>query len=912
LRQIVGIAQFMLEKPAPFLHPHSENIAAVARLVSFCARRKWITLLLALALTLTASWYAAGHFAMSTDLNTLISPDLPWRQREIALSKAFPQRQDVLLAVLDAPSPEHANQAARALQATLQRQDQTFEQVRSLETSDFFTREGLLYLPAADVSARMSQLIDFQPFLGALNRDPSLRGLAGALSLMAQGAPSSGGDPGKAPGKAQPKAPAETEEMGKALGAVADALEAARAGKASDFSWSALLSGGSVRVEDKRRFIEIKPRLDYSALEPGAAAAEATRAAAQELGLTPEHGYRLRLTGDVAMQDEEFATLSQGAALNNSLMAAAVLFILWRALRWGRLILAVMANMIAGLALTAAAGLAMVHVLNPISVAFAVLFVGIGVDFGIQFTVRYREERFQLGALAPALDRAGAGASLPLALAAAATAAGFLSFIPTAYRGVSELGLIAGVGMILAFLSTITLLPALLAILKPPPETAPVGYAFLAPVDRFQTGHRKLIVVAAVGLAVLGAPLLTKVSFDINPLHLRNPNGEAVATLLDLSSDPRTAPNSIEILAHDLTEADALAEKLRALPEVESVTSLSSFVPQEQKRKLADVADARDLLGPSLSVAPLPAPDDAEDAEALLRASGALARVPGLETMARAFGDLAKAPPQARERARGNVIAPMRALLGDVKTSLRAAPVALSDLPPDFARDWIAPDGRARLEILARGDRNDFGNLRVFSDAVRGIAPQAAGAAVSILESGDTVIKAFAQAGALAFVSIALLLWLALRRLGDVALTLAPLLLAGVYTMEICVLIDLKLNFANIIALPLLLGLGVAFKIYYVMAWRAGSAELLQTSLTRAIFFSAMTTATAFGSLYMSNHPGTSSMGALLALSLATTLSAAVFFQPALMGPPRQAHGKADDFRPALRGEGWDERESQD
>jgi len=136
--------------------------------------------------------------------------------------------------------------------------------------------------------------------------------------------------------------------------------------------------------------------------------------------------------------------------------------------------------------------------------------------------------------------------------------------------------------------------------------------------------------------------------------------------------------------------------------------------------------------------------------------------------------------------------------------------------------------------------------------------------------------------------SIAVLLWLALRRIGDVALTLAPLLLAGVYTMEICVLIDLKLNFANIIALPLLLGLGVAFKIYYVMAWRAGTAHLLQTSLTRAIFFSAMTTATAFGSLYLSNHPGTSSMGALLALSLATTLCAAVFFQPALMGPPRQ------------------------
>jgi len=871
---------------SPVLHSPTEEIGFVARLVALCARRKWLTLLLSLALTAFAGWYAAGHFAMSTDLNTLIAQDLPWRQREIALSKAFPQRQDMLLAVLDAPSPEHANAAARKLQTALQSQTAHFKTVRSLETSDYFAREGLLYLPKADVSTRMGQLIDAQPFLGALARDPSLRGLAGAVGLM--GGAQSQPDPKKPEGKhASPEPSAETQEMGKALATVAEALNAASQGQAADFSWSALFSGAPASVADKRRFIQISPKLDYSELQPGAAASEAVRATATSLGLTPDQGYRVRLTGDVAMQDEEFGTLAEGAALNNTLMVAAVLLILWRALRWGRLILAVMANMAAGLALTAAAGLAMVGVLNPISVAFAVLFVGIGVDFGIQFSVRYREERFQHLHLEKAVDLAGAGASLPLALAAAATAAGFFSFIPTAYRGVSELGLIAGVGMILAFCSTVTLLPALLAILKPPPETAPVGYAFLAPIDRFQTGHRKLIVFAALGLALLGAPLLAQVRFDINPLDLRSPKVESVATLLDLSSDPRNALNSIEILANNLPEADALAEKLRALPEVDTVSTLTSFVPEDQKPKLEAIADARDLLGPSLAVTPLPAPDDAGDVAALRAGAKALAHAKGLEAMAAAFQRLADAPASARDVARRDVIAPMVSLLGDVKASLAAAPAALKDLPPELSQDWLAPDGRARLELFPRGDRNDFDNLRKFSDAVRKIAPEAAGAAVSILESGDTVIKAFAQAGALALISITVLLWLALRRIGDVALTLAPLLLAGVYTMEISVLIGLKLNFANIIALPLLLGLGVAFKIYYVMAWRAGSAELLQTSLTRAIFFSAMTTATAFGSLYLSNHPGTSSMGELLALSLATTLCAAVFFQPALMGPPR-------------------------
>ena len=150
------------------------------------------------------------------------------------------------------------------------------------------------------------------------------------------------------------------------------------------------------------------------------------------------------------------------------------------------------------------------------------------------------------------------------------------------------------------------------------------------------------------------------------------------------------------------------------------------------------------------------------------------------------------------------------------------------------------------------------------------------------------MIQAFFEAGFWALGSITILLWIVLRRFGDVLLTLIPLLMAGVVTMELMVLFGMKLNFANIIALPLLLGVGVAFKIYYIMAWRAGQTDLLQSSLTRAVMFSALTTATAFGSLWLSSHPGTSSMGKLMALALVTTMAAAVLFQPVLMGPPRE------------------------
>ncbi|MGH6678259.1 MAG: MMPL family transporter, partial [Bradyrhizobium sp.] len=202
--------------------------------------------------------------------------------------------------------------------------------------------------------------------------------------------------------------------------------------------------------------------------------------------------------------------------------------------------------------------------------------------------------------------------------------------------------------------------------------------------------------------------------------------------------------------------------------------------------------------------------------------------------------------------------------------------------------DWVLPDGRARVEALPKGDPNDTQVLAQFAAAVLHVEPSASGPAISYYQSGKTVTSAFVEAGIFALAAISVLLFIALRRVMDVLLTLVPLLLAGAVTLEICVLDGLALNFANIVALPLLLGVGVAFKIYYIMAWRAGKTGLLQSALTRAVVFSAMTNAIAFGSMWSSNYPGMSSMGKLMALALLCTMAAAVLFQPVLMGRPRQ------------------------
>ena len=273
----------------------------------------------------------------------------------------------------------------------------------------------------------------------------------------------------------------------------------------------------------------------------------------------------MRLTGSVALSDEEFATVADGAAVNGIVTLLLVVLVLWLALKNARLILAVFVNLLIGLLLTAAAGLWMVGALNLISVAFAVLFVGLGVDFGIQFCVRYRSERHACDEPDAALLTTARGMAGPLALAAAAIATAFYSFLPTAYLGLSELGLIAGTGIIIALATTLTLLPALLTVLKPPPEHLPIGYAALAPLDRFLERRRNWIVGTTIAATILGLPLLAGLRFDFNPLNLRAQDAESIATVLDLMNVPDTSPNTIDVLRGNLAEAAATAERLRGL-----------------------------------------------------------------------------------------------------------------------------------------------------------------------------------------------------------------------------------------------------------------------------------------------------------------------------------------------------------
>jgi hopanoid biosynthesis associated RND transporter like protein HpnN len=855
--------------------------AYITRIVAFCAGRPWSVIVLSAVLTVGAGLYIKQHFAIHTNIEDLISPDLPWARRGQQFAKDFPERD--ILVVLDAPTPELVDQAAAKMLAALQERTDLFHNVSQPGAGSFFEQNGLLFLSTDDVRSFTQGLSRADALVGTLASDPSLRGAVDALSLVTTGVQ---------------RGDVQLDDVARALNMAADTAEAVLAARPASFSWQVLASGKSPTPSDLRRFIQVAPVLDFNSLEPGRAATDTIALLASQLGLERDTQTRVRQTGRVPIDDDEFATIREHAGRNAAISILAVIVILWLALRSFRIIAAVVLSIMVGFAVALAVGLGLVGAFNLISIAFFALFVGLGIDFGIQFSVRYRAERHDHPDLQTALRSAARKAAVPLCLAAIATAVGFSSFLPTPYRGLSELGEIAGAGMIIAFIGSITLLPAVLAILKPPPEKRPVGFAALAPLDRLLLRHRIPIVVTTIAVVTLASPLLFFLRFDFDPNHLRSSTVQSVAIYLELRSDPQTGANAVDVVEANLASADATAKRLSSLPQVRQAKTLSNFVPDGQDEKLKLIHEAVASIAPSLNPDELETPPSDKDIVDDLKATSAeLVKVAAKKQgsgaqaatrLSQRLSELAVADQSVRARAADAIVPPLWLSLDHLRSLLKAQRVSVETIPPELAREWVTSDGRARIELLAKGDPDDTDTLRNFVSAVLAVEPNATGPAVLLFEAGNTVVGAFIEAGVLAICAIAVLLLIVLRRVGDVLLTLVPLLLAGVVTLELCVVFGMALNFANVIALPLLLGVGVAFKIYYIEAWRAGKINLLESSLTRAVIFSAMTSATAFGTLWLSSHPGTSSMGKLMALALVCTMAAAVLFQPVLMGPPRE------------------------
>jgi hopanoid biosynthesis associated RND transporter like protein HpnN len=853
----------------------------VGGVVTWACRRAAVVVAATLVASLAAGVYVSQRFSIHTELAALIPPDAPWQGREKIFALAFAEQGDEITLVIDGRTPELAEAAAGKLDEALSARGDLFVSVERLNGGPFFDREGVLFLDQPQVRAAGEALIRAQPLLAPVAADPSLRGVLTSLTTAAEAVTS---------GQAAPDA------LARPLAAIASAADEVAQGRPGYFAWRPLVTGQAATPEEARQFVELIPRLDYGQASPGEAALGAVRQAAARLGVDEAHGVTLRTTGTVAMEDDELSTLEEATGPIALATLAIVVTVLWFALRSARIVGAVLATVLAGLALTSAFGLLVYGRFNLISVAFLPLFVGLGIDFAIQFSVRYRAEALDEPDIPVALAKAGAGAGRGLTLAAAATGLGFFAFLPTRYSGFSELGLIAGVGMGVAYALCLSFLPALLTLLRARSPAAEVGLPGLRDADGWVSRRRRAILAAAAILGLLAGALALapglKVNFD--PVRLRNPASQSVATFLELARNPDTNPNTLDVLTPDLAAARALAARLSKLPQVGRVLTLDSLAPPDQAPKLALLQDAALLLDPTVNPFEVaPPPSDADLVQSLQTAAAALralAATPGAGAvrpdaahLASLLDAAAAGAPALRARLQATLTAGLPVALNQVRATLAAQPVTVDSLPPDLKADWVAADGRARVEIYPAGDPQDARTVARFVAAVQRIAPAALGAPVAVAETQRLILGAFAQAAALSLAAIVLLLAVVLRSLRAVVLTIAPVLLSGLLTAGTCVLLGQDINLENLIALPLLLGVGVSFNIYFVVAWWRGERALLRSSLTRAVLYSALTTGLAFSALSLSRHPGTASMGVLLLISLFWILVASLIVEPALL-----------------------------
>ena len=839
----------------------------------------FVILAAALILTALSLIYSASTLRINTDTTDMIAADVPFRQNHIAFKRAFPAFKETIVLVIDGASPEESEEAAKAMASALSADTDHFSKVQHVGADLFFAQNGLLYLDIETLTTLSDRLAEAQPLLAALAVDPNLRGLADFIEL------------------ALTESDDFPEGLDSLLSDMAEVVDAASENRPKILSWVQQLDVGA-RGSSKRQLLITEPEIDYGSLAPAAGAIDAVRQHARELGIGQEGQPSLRLTGSAVIEHEELASVSNGAVWAGIFATVGVALLLVWGLGSFRLIVASLATLAIGLIITAGFATLTIGQLNLISVTFAVLFVGLGVDFGIHMSLRYREG---LQTHEDALRRAISAVFGPLSLSALCAGLGFVAFVPTDYQGLAELGIISAIGMAVAWVASLLVLPAILTLLPLSPKEGKMpGAGKRQPwVERFASTILGITVIAAVS----SVPLLTRVSFDFNPLNLKDPKSESVATFLDLERNPDTASNLISVLAADMAEADQIAERLRDVQGIGDVITLSSFVPKDQFDKLDVIDETAFFLG---SVAP--ATNGALGADERLSAFDTLLQVLGERDLPddsgadRLFQGLKRLTDQAEGSdnvdlvdLEDRLVRYLPSLLEKLETALQASEITFDNLPDSVRSDWINENGEAKVLARPAIGIQDNRSIQRFADAALNAVPTATGTPVIITEAGRVVVSSFLKASVIAFTLITLVLILILRRLTDVLMVLVPLALAIVYTGATSVLLGLELNFANVIVLPLLLGLGVSGAIHVVMRRRATEETGAMpgiASTKRAVFFSALTTVASFGSLAISPHLGMASMGMLLTVAILWSLVCNLVILPALFAlfdPAREA-----------------------
>ncbi|MDD5578520.1 MAG: MMPL family transporter [Methylobacter sp.] len=853
-----------------------------------------VLVLLTIGVLAVFAWqYTADNLSINTDTAELIAPDAPFQKNRRSFEKAFSQDMHTLLLVVESETPELTKSATKRLRRLLSADPANFESVYIPNDNEYFRQNGLLYLDIDDLQTLSNNLSQAQPFIGRIAQEPDLNGF---FSILQDALTSSD------------KTQVVPIDLSSLLNKVSKALHKSVNDGSGLLSWESLIAEKRLKAQpSNKEFIIVLPKLDFTQIRPAENAIQSIHKAIAEIQDPNLPDVKVWVTGEIGLEDDELAGMSQGTFIASIFSVVLVCLILLVAYRSIFFMLMTFITLALGMVFCGAFAAWSVKDLNLISVAFAVSNIGLGVEYAIHFCLRYQDNLRENGGRDRAIRNTLLATSPSLLLCAGTTAIGLYAFIPTDYKGVSELGLLAGTSLFICLFITLTVLPVLLKLIpvsvSPKPISQQPGFLTLSEKLASLTLHyAKPITWLTCIIAILSIVLVFKVKMDFNPLNLRDPNTESVIAFKNLVKDKDTSPMTLSVLAKDEKSAELLQQKLSGLATVDKTISLFDLLPSGQEDKLAMIEEMSLVLGsqaqgfPSLK----PETDPTESIRRMLKTIDGILpektdvyEISALKAFKKELQDIliemdTRLQPSRKlfiEKIQTTLLGTLPSVMNELLTSFNAREVTLADLPSNVKERWLSKDGLYRIQVVPKKDLNDLNNLKEFITDVQSVAPEATDLPVMYWESMKAVIEAFQEAIAIALITIALLLYSIRRNLTDTLLVMTPLLLAGLFTMASTVITGTHINFANIIALPLLLGLGVDNGIHMVEKLRHSLSEeqnIYQSSTSRAMFYGALTTSSSFAGLAFSPHQGIASMGLVITIGIFWIMMCTFVILPAL------------------------------
>jgi len=887
-------------------------------LFGFVARFPLLILFVAMVLSAFSVFYTRGHLEFLTGRDDLMPKNSKFHRDYREYRQEFGDQEEIVV-VIESDDTEKAARFGALLDQRLRKRKDVFREVFYPFGLPFFQKNGLLFMSYEEIRSLRESLAKAKPVLKDLAAAPSVQTLFVSLTSLLD---SYMKDPPGAPG---------AEERLSGIMFMLDKLgtgfeQFGKQGGGSLSLESFFLGGGQgkesrLAAAGRMQIITILPVKDSGSFVPAEKAVAAVRAEIRSLEKDPAFkGVKAGLTGVPVLEYEEMATSQRDIMIATIISIVLTVVLLLVAFRGVANALAAMVSLLAAIALSFGMATLVVGHLNILSMVFAVMLIGIGIEYGIQIVLRYQEEltggRQRLEALGIALNRN----LWAITMAAATVAAAFLTFIFTDFKGIAELGIIAAIGICICVIVTFTVLPAMLVLpVRYGRKNRKVALRTAAsaadcpdppPLKRLVKSllfdHPRIVLALSGILCVASLYPLSRTDFDYNLLNLQAKGLESVSFAYKLMRSSENSGYFAVAMAPSLEEASARSKALEALPTVDHVVSLASFVPDDQARKLAEIAAIR---GDLADIRPAPYEEDLRVMELptvfenfratverfvrrLEREQRPEAKQAAafLKILDRFFAGLEKEKDRNAlgmlRDFQGDMLAGLPEKIESLKNGLALAPVTLKDIPEELRKRFVGRTGRYLLQIAPKREIFDREPLKAFLDDIRKVEPNATGEPVMVFESMTVMRDSYRGAFLYALGAIVFILLITFRSVRFTIIGLVPLMVGLLFMVSGMWLFGISFNSANIIVLPLVLGIAVDSGIYIINRYRRegeSGFQVITSSTGKGVIYNTLTIMISFGALMVARHQGVFSIGAVMSLGMVACQMAFIITLPAAL-----------------------------